>query len=126
LNMTGETEEKFEKWRSTWNDVIDVTMPNIDNLLFDAEEQIDYFKIKPLKETIAKIEKHIQESDMIKDDILEGFDTLIGSEEKNRMKMEYNQERFKATCKKVLLHQSAYCLAVSPIEKELKSFLPQL
>lgn len=125
LNMTGETEEKFEKWRSTWNDVIDVTMPNIDHLLFDAEEQIDYFKIKPLKETIAKIEKHIQESDMIKDDILEGLDTLIGSEEKNRIEMEKIQERFKAARKKVLAHQPAYGLAVSPLEKELESFLPQ-
>src|SRR5699024_1744620 len=126
LNMTGETEEKFEKWRSTWNDVIDVTMPDIDHLLFDAEEQIDYFIIKPLKETIAKIEKHLQESDMSKDDILEGLDTLICSEEKNRIEMEEIQERIKAARNKVLAHQPAYGLAVRAREIELESYLPQV
>lgn len=125
LNMTGETEEKFENWRSTWNDVIDVTMPDIDHLLFDAEEQIDYFKVKPLKETILKIEEKLQESDKIKDDILEGLNTLIGSEEKNRVEMEDIQERFKAARKKVLAHQPAYGMTVNPLEKELESFVPK-
>lgn len=46
LNMTGETEEKFESWRADWTKVIDIHMPEIDNLFFDAEEQIDRFKIK--------------------------------------------------------------------------------
>lgn len=125
LNMTGETEEKFEKWRSTWNDVIDVTMPDIDHLLFDAEEQIDYFKLKALKETIAKIEVKLQESDRVKDEILEGLDTLIGSEEKNRIEMEEIQERFKAARKKVLAHQPAYGVTVNPLEKKLESFVPE-
>ena len=33
LNMTGETEEKFERWRSQWSEVMDVHMPSIDSLL---------------------------------------------------------------------------------------------
>ena len=41
LNMNGQTEEMFERWRNTWTEVMDVQMPKIDVLLFDAEENID-------------------------------------------------------------------------------------
>ncbi len=27
LNMTGETEEMFERWRSTWDDILTVRLP---------------------------------------------------------------------------------------------------
>ena len=33
LNMTGETEEKFERWRNQWTEVMDVHMPEIDSLI---------------------------------------------------------------------------------------------
>ena len=33
LNMTGETEEKFERWRNEWTEVMDIHMPKIDSLL---------------------------------------------------------------------------------------------
>lgn len=43
LNMNGQTEEMFEGWRNTWTEVMDVHMPKIDVLLFDAEETVDRF-----------------------------------------------------------------------------------
>ena len=36
LNMNGQTEEMFERWRSKWTEVMDVDMPKIDSLFFDA------------------------------------------------------------------------------------------
>ena len=33
LNMNGQTEEMFERWRNTWTEVMDVHMPKIDVLV---------------------------------------------------------------------------------------------
>ncbi len=46
LNMNGETEEMFERWRNSWDEVIDVHMTKIDSLLFDAEDQINRLRFK--------------------------------------------------------------------------------
>ena len=33
LNMTGETEEKFERWRNQWTEVMDIHMIEIDSFI---------------------------------------------------------------------------------------------
>ena len=93
LNMNGQTEEMFERWRNTWTEVMDVHMPKIDVLLFDAEESVDKF----LFFQASKIEKDIQvlidSCDEKMSGILKELEELIGSEEKNRIEM----EQFKGT-----------------------------
>lgn len=125
LNMTGETEEKFEQWRSTWTEVIDIHMLEIDNLLFDAEEFIDRFKINKLKETQAKIVEKIEFCHEKMTEILTGLDELVGSEEKNRVEIELLEEKHRAARKKILAHQISFGEAVDPLEKELEQFKPK-
>lgn len=125
LNMTGETEEKFESWRADWTKVIDIHMPEIDNLFFDAEEQIDRFKIKKIKETISNIEMKIELCETKMNEILNGLDLLIGSEEKNRVEMDALQEGHRAARKKILAHQPAFGATVVPLEKEIEAFNPK-
>lgn len=126
LNMTGETEEKFESWRADWTEVIDIHMLEIDNLFFDAEEQIDHFKIKKIKQTISLIEEKVQQCETKMNEILTGLDLLIGSEEKNRVEMEALQEQRHAARKKILAHQPAFGATVGPLEAELEAFNPKL
>lgn len=126
LNMTGETEKKFESWRAAWTEVIDIHMLEIDNLFFDAEEQIDHFKVNKIKETISSIESKIDKSETTMNDILSDLDLLIGSEEKNRVEMETLQEQRHAARKKILAHQPAFGATVDPLEKELEAFNPKL
>lgn len=126
LNMTGETEEKFESWRADWTKVIDIHMLEIDNLFFDAEEQIDHFKVNKIKETISLIEEKVQQCEAKMNEILTGLDLLIGSEEKNRVEMEELQEQRHAARKKILAHQPAFGATVNPLEKELEAFIPKL
>src|SRR3954453_9544590 len=38
LNMTGQTEELFENWRNQWDDIVTVKLPDLEEMLFDAEE----------------------------------------------------------------------------------------
>ncbi len=125
LNMTGETEEKFEAWRAEWTEVVDIHMPAIDTLFFEAEEQINHFKFKKIKETISEIENRVQFCEKKMKEILSGLDLLIGSEEKNRVEMEALQEKYRGARKKILAHQPAFGSTVNPLEKELEKFNPQ-
>ena len=50
LNMNGETEERFERWRSIWDEIISVKLPDIEELLFESEDFIDRYKFKNAKE----------------------------------------------------------------------------
>ena len=125
LNMNGQTEEMFERWRTAWTEVMDVHMPKIDVLLFDAEESIDRF-IFP---KATKIEKEIQIlitlCDKKMSDILNELEELIGSEEKNRIEMEQLKDQHRAARKTLLAHQYSFGEAVKALEQKLESFIPQ-
>ena len=49
LKMNGETEEMFEHWRSEWDAIITVHMPDVEEFLFDAEEYVDKYRFKKSK-----------------------------------------------------------------------------
>lgn len=125
LNMTGETEEKFERWRTGWTEVIDVHMPKIDSLLFDAEDMIDRFRFKKATASEKEIQEKIRHCDKRKNDILAELNELIGSEEKNRIEMEKLREQYRLARKTILAHQHAFGMTVAPLEKELEAFTPK-
>lgn len=87
LNMNGETEEMFERWRNSWDEVIDVHMTKIDSLLFDAEDQINRLRFKKATLIEREIEDYILKCEKDKDKILEELNELIGSEEKTVLKL---------------------------------------
>ncbi|MBB4824269.1 septation ring formation regulator [Sporosarcina luteola] len=126
LNMTGETEEKFERWRNEWTEVIDVHMPNIDSLLFDAEDMVDRFKFKKATQTEKEIQEKIRVCDKRKNEILDELNELIGSEEKNRIEIEKLKDQYRTARKTLLAHQHSFGAAIEALEKELESFLPNM
>lgn len=125
LNMTGETEEKFERWRHEWTEVMDIHMIEIDSLLFDAEDYVDRFQFGKATKVEVEIEEKIQYCDKQMASILAELNELVGSEEKNRVEMELLKEHHRAARKKVLAHQHSYGMAVKPLEEELESFNPK-
>ncbi len=122
LNMTGETEEKFESWRAEWTEVMDVHMPEIDSLLFDVEEQVDRFRYGKATKIETTIEMKIDDCETKMKRILAELNELVGSEEKNRVEMDKLKEQHRAARKKVLAHQHSFGAAVGLLEKELESF----
>ena len=125
LNMTGQTEEKFERWRSQWTEVMDIHMIEIDSLLFDAEDFVDRFHYGKASKTEVIIEEKLQLCNTKMSDILSELNELVGSEEKNRVEMEVLKEQHRTARKKVLARQHSFGKAVTRLETELESFNPK-
>jgi septation ring formation regulator len=125
LNMNGQTEELFENWRNRWLDVVDVQVPKLDELLFDAEEHIDRFQFKKATHTERNIEQEIAKCEQVRVSIISELDELIGSEEKNRIEMEQLKEYYRSARKTILAHQHSFGPALSELEKRLEDFSPK-
>lgn len=124
LNMNGQTEELFERWRNRWTEVVDVDIIKIDSMLFDAEEYIDRFKFKKASMIEKDIEDYINRCDKIKNEILAELNELIGSEEKNRIEIEQIRDQFRSARKTLLAHQYSFGPALTNLEKMLEE-IPQ-
>ncbi|MBS4202574.1 septation ring formation regulator EzrA [Lederbergia citrea] len=117
LNMTGQTEEMFERWRQTWDDIIAVQLPNIDEMLFYAEEYTDKYRFKQAKETHERIEDMLTKINDQIDLLLKELTELVGSEEKNRIEIEGILEQYRKTKKTLLAHRHTYGLAADRLEQ---------
>ncbi|WP_342525087.1 septation ring formation regulator EzrA [Chryseomicrobium sp. FSL W7-1435] len=126
LNMNGQTEEMFERWRTIWNEVMDHDIPEVDSLLFDAEDFVDKMRFGKASQTEQQIKERLHIAEEKMNSILEELHNLIGSEEKNRIEMEQIQEQFRSARKNVLAHQYSFGEALPALEKELESFQPEM
>lgn len=81
LNMNGQTEEMFERWRSIWTEVMDVHIPQIDGLLFDAEDAVDRFNFGKATGAEKEAGEKIELVDRQMNEILVELEELIGSDE---------------------------------------------
>ena len=57
LNMNGQTEEHFERWRNEWDEIVTGQLPDLEELLLDTEEYIDKYRFKKAKAVQIEIEK---------------------------------------------------------------------
>ncbi|MGK7378035.1 septation ring formation regulator EzrA [Planococcus sp. 1R117A] len=124
LNMNGQTEEMFERWRDIWTEIMDVHIPKIDASLFDAEDAIDRFRFGKASEIENDVEVRIDDVDRQMNEILSELEELIGSEEKNRSEMDMMRDHYRLARKNLLAHQHSYGAAAVPLEKRLESFSP--
>ncbi|WP_077214255.1 septation ring formation regulator EzrA [Bacillus dakarensis] len=119
LNMTGETEELFEKWRNEWDDIVTTQLPDVEEYLFDAEEFIDKYRFKKVKEVMSAIEEHLNEVEKKIKTLLEQINELVGSEEKNRSEIEELKESYRIMKKTLLAHRHNYGAAEAGLELKL-------
>jgi septation ring formation regulator len=119
LNMTGQTEELFERWRNQWDDIVTVKIPNLEELLFDAEEYIDRYRFGKAKEAQKRIENKLQEIEEEIKSILSELNDLVGSEEKNRVETEQLKDSYREAKKNLLAHHHSFGKAEKYLEAQL-------
>ncbi|MBT2582531.1 septation ring formation regulator EzrA [Planococcus sp. ISL-109] len=123
LNLNGQTEEMFERWRKQWTEIMDVDIPKIDATLYDAEESIKRFNFSKASKLEKQAEVKIDDADQQIAVIFSELDELIGSEEKNRSEMDLIQDKYVRARKNLLAHKSSFGASADPLEKRLESFV---
>lgn len=108
LNMTGQTEELFENWRNQWDDLVTVELPDLEELLFDAEEYIDRYRFNKAKSVQSLIEEKLIKAENQISTILSELNELVGSEEKNRVEIEQLRELYRQAKKNLLAHRHSF------------------
>ncbi|WP_053367401.1 septation ring formation regulator EzrA [Bacillus sp. FJAT-27245] len=119
LNMTGQTEELFERWRSEWDEVVTVMLPQVEELLFDGEEYIDKYRFGKAKEIQRAIHAKLEETEEFIKRILTELNELVGSEEKNRIEIEQLRELYRKAKKNLLAHRHSFGKAEKRLEEIL-------
>ncbi|MGE8078627.1 septation ring formation regulator EzrA [Peribacillus loiseleuriae] len=119
LNMTGETEEMFERWRKEWDAIITVYLPDVEELFFDAEDYVDKYRLGKSKEVQRMISTKL--TDIVKtiEKILMELNDLVGSEEKNRVEIEEIKESYRKIKKDLLAHRHTFAKAADPLDDML-------
>jgi len=125
LNMTGQTEELFERWRKEWDDIVTSELPDIEEYLLDAEDYTDKLRFRKAKESLATIDSKLTTiEDKIKK-ILEELNELVGSEEKNRNEIEVLKEQYRDCRKNLLAHRHSFGKAEKELEDQLNNILQE-
>lgn len=120
LTMVGETEEKFESWRSDWDEMVTVELPNMEEALFDAEESADKYRFSKAKGILQKVESRMQIMEERIKAISSEIDELITSEELNREDIIEAKEQYSEAKKYFLSHSRSLGKTAVLFEEEFE------
>lgn len=120
LNMTGQTEELFERWRKQWDEIVTVALPDVEELLFDAEDLADKYRFGKAKRVLAQIEAILNDAESNIAVILDELKDLVGSEEKNRVEVDELNQLYRELKKSLLAHRHSYGQTEKMLESKLE------
>ncbi|MFD3445297.1 septation ring formation regulator EzrA [Microbacteriaceae bacterium 4G12] len=119
LNMTGQTEELFEKWRNDWDEIITMMIPEAEKHLLSAEQNISQLAFRKGRVAIYQAVNPLQESDERIQDILAELQKLLESYQKNNAEIEQLREKYREIKKNVLAYRHTFSLAEQKLEELL-------
>lgn len=126
LNMNGQTEELFEKWRDSWNNIVDKQLAEVDSMLFDAEEYIDKFRFKKSRKVREEIVIELNKAEEHMNEILSELEELMGSDEKNREEIQLVEADYKEAASLIRNRRSQFSKTAEPIERKIMALEPKL
>lgn len=126
LNLTGDTQEKFEAWKSRWEHIITKELPDIEEHLFDAEEAADRFRTRRAKSILNEGEAALQAIEKSISAILEELEELLESEETGRKEAEELEPEIRLLRKKLSQARYQYGKAEKYFDNELDSLESKL
>lgn len=120
LNLVGETEKHFEKWRNEWEHIIAVELPDLEESLIDAEELSDKYRFRKAKQTLASIEQELHNIEERVETILKEIEEWVNSEETSKVKAVTFQQEYNEAKQYLLSHYASFGKAAAIIEKDFK------
>lgn len=126
LNLSGETQDKFESWKDRWELIVTKELPDIEEHLFDSEEAADRYRFSKAKKTLRKTEDILQSIEEEIEKMLSELEELMESEESSRKEIEQIQPVIKALRKKLSQNRYQYGNAEEHYEAEIDKLEEQL
>ncbi|MBB6448145.1 septation ring formation regulator [Geomicrobium halophilum] len=126
LTISGETEEKFEKWREAWDELVEDRLPEIEMYLLDIEDTANKYQFRRAKEKIAAAKEHMDSIEKEISAIRQEVDQLINSEEKNREEIDTVTQAYKDVRALLSRQWQALDEAGPALEKELDNCQEEL
>ena len=123
LNMTGQTEDLFDRWRKEWDEIAATELPNLEELLFDAEEYIDKYRFNKAKGIQLKISSILTETEEKINNILVELNELVGSEQKNQVEIEELRNMYRERRKTLLAHNHTFGGTSKGLEGQLDEII---
>lgn len=119
LNMVGQTEELFEKWRNKWDEIVTTDLPDVEEILFDIEDYADKYRMRKAKLLAKDLHDHLQKIEDSIQTILSELQELVGSEEQNRVGIEELKQLYRDVKRSLLAHSNSFGKAEATMEKIL-------
>ncbi|WP_101844677.1 septation ring formation regulator EzrA [Halobacillus sp. Marseille-P3879] len=120
LNLSGETQERFESWRNRWDEILTKELPDLEEDLFDAEEAADRYRLTKVRKVLNHTEQKLQSTEEDISKMLEELEMLLDSEKSSRMEIEAIVPELKEL-KRTLLHsRHQYGKAAEVFEQRMK------
>ncbi|MDL4841346.1 septation ring formation regulator EzrA [Aquibacillus rhizosphaerae] len=104
LNLSGETQEKFENWKERWDKILTKELPDIEEYLLDAEEAADRFRITSSKKIMKTVDQTLRLIESNIDQMFNELEQLLDSEQNSRKEVEEIQPIIKGL-RKILIQQ---------------------
>ncbi|WP_226036407.1 septation ring formation regulator EzrA [Aquibacillus saliphilus] len=126
LNLSGETQEKFESWKERWDIILTRELPDIEEYLLDAEEASDKFRISGAKKNLHIVEETLVaiENNIAK--MFEELDQLIDSEQNSREEVDNLQPKVAGLRKKLIQSRPQYGKAEIRFDVEIDELEQQI
>ncbi|MEC2071759.1 septation ring formation regulator EzrA [Alkalihalophilus marmarensis] len=119
LHMSGETEEKFELWRSEWDEIVGGILPNIEEQLFDIEEAATKYRFKKAKELIALTTDRLNGIETQLQVMVEEINQLVTSAEQNSTEIGSVKDQFHTVMQQVLKKRGSLGVTVETFDEKL-------
>ena len=108
LNLSGETQERFEVWKNRWETIVTKELPDIEEYLLDAEEAADKFLISKAKKLLVKVESILGSIEKDIEEILAGLEELLETEKTSKKEAEEIEPEIKAIRKQLSQNRYQY------------------
>lgn len=126
LVMSGQTEEKFEKWREEWDEIVAVKLPNLEEQLMDSEEAAERYRFRKAKAKLEETQHRLEHTEKRIELLLKDIDELVSSEEQNRIEITSVQEDFREAKQRLLSQNRSLGEAFPILDEEVEELREML
>ncbi len=119
LNLSGETQEKFESWKSRWEHIVTKDLANVEEILFDVETAADRYRFRAAKKNLKKSAEKLQAVEADIEMILSELNELLESEKTGREKVETLQPQIREMRRKLSQNRYQYGKAEGILDKRI-------